>query len=100
MTGPPPMASPPPTSNASSRYRVLQRQPDGSTRVALEPVTGRSHQLRVHMQALGHPLLGDELYAPPAVQALAPRLLLHAEHLALVHPRTGLPVQFDSPAPF
>lgn len=83
-----------------TRYRVLQRQSDGITRVALEPVTGRSHQLRVHMQALGHPLLGDELYAPPAVQALAPRLLLHAEHLALVHPRTGLPVQFDSPAPF
>lgn len=83
-----------------TRYRVLQRRPDGNTRVALEPVTGRSHQLRVHMQALGHPLLGDELYAPPDVQALAPRLMLHAEHLALVHPRSGEPVQFDSPPPF
>ncbi|MDV7397028.1 pseudouridine synthase, partial [Arthrospira platensis SPKY1] len=49
-----------------------------ATRVALEPVTGRSHQLRVHLQALGHPIVGDELYADAAAQAAAPRLLLHA----------------------
>lgn len=71
-----------------------------STRVELEPITGRSHQLRVHLQALGHPILGDRLYAPADVQARAPRLLLHACALGLVHPVSGLPLQFDSPAPF
>jgi len=72
----------------------------GGTRVELEPVTGRSHQLRVHLQALGHPILGDRLYAPPAVQARAPRLLLHACALRFVHPASGEPLQFESPAPF
>ncbi|MDI1274257.1 pseudouridine synthase [Polaromonas sp.] len=71
-----------------------------STRVELEPLTGRSHQLRVHLQALGHPILGDRLYAPEDVQARAPRLLLHACALGFVHPVSGLPLQFDSPAPF
>ena len=71
-----------------------------STRVELEPITGRSHQLRVHLQALGHPILGDRLYASADVQARAPRLLLHACALGLVHPVSGLPLQFDSPAPF
>ena len=86
---------------SQTRWRSLAfDDAENRTRVELEPITGRSHQLRVHMQALGHPLLGDELYAPPEVQALAPRLMLHAEHLALVHPCTGLPVQFTSPAPF
>lgn len=60
-----------------------------STRVELEPVTGRSHQLRVHLQALGHPILGDALYAPPDVQARAPRLWLHACALSFVHPGSG-----------
>lgn len=67
-----------------------------TTRVALEPVTGRSHQLRLHMQAIGHPILGDALYAAPAQCALASRLLLHASSLQL--PELGL--RFDSPAPF
>ncbi|MDI1237373.1 MAG: pseudouridine synthase [Polaromonas sp.] len=71
-----------------------------STRVELEPLTGRSHQLRVHLQALGHPILGDRLYAPENVQARAPRLLLHASALGFVHPVSGLPMEFDSPAPF
>ncbi|MDF1485953.1 RluA family pseudouridine synthase [Ramlibacter sp. H39-3-26] len=70
------------------------------TRVELEPVTGRSHQLRVHMQALGHPILGDALYAPPDVARRAPRLLLHAAQLALPHPVTGETLRFASPAPF
>ena len=72
----------------------------GTTRVLLEPVTGRSHQLRVHLQALGHPILGDPLYAPPECLAAAPRLLLHARRLALFHPVSGEPMVFDSPAPF
>jgi tRNA pseudouridine32 synthase / 23S rRNA pseudouridine746 synthase len=72
----------------------------GVTRLELEPVTGRSHQLRVHLQALGHPLLGDALYAPPYVQALSSRLLLHAAFLGLAHPATGEALAFESPAPF
>jgi len=71
-----------------------------STRVELEPVTGRTHQLRLHLRALGHPILGDALYADPAQQALAPRLLLHAETLELPHPATGQMLSFHSPCPF
>nr|WP_315426264.1 RluA family pseudouridine synthase [uncultured Albidiferax sp.] len=71
-----------------------------NTRLLLEPVTGRSHQLRVHLAAIGHPILGDTLYAPPAVQAQAPRLLLHACRLALQHPATGANLLFDSTPPF
>lgn len=66
------------------------------TRVELEPVTGRSHQLRVHLQAMGHPILGDALYAPEAVQARSPRLLLHATTLRLVHPATGALLSLES----
>ena len=73
---------------------------DDSTRLALEPVTGRSHQLRVHLLAVGHPILGDTLYAPAAVRSRAPRLLLHACALRLAHPASGEPLAFDSPAPF
>jgi tRNA pseudouridine32 synthase/23S rRNA pseudouridine746 synthase len=82
-----------------TRYRVIERT-EQSTRVELEPLTGRSHQLRVHMLALGHPILGDALYAPPEVQSLASRLLLHAQALRLAHPHSGEPMQFGSPVPF
>lgn len=71
-----------------------------TTRVLLEPFTGRSHQLRVHMQALGHPILGDALYAPPAVQAMATRLLLHASDLSFPHPTRSEMVDFQCPADF
>jgi len=84
---------------ALTRYRVLQRSAD-STRVALEPVTGRSHQLRVHMQALGHPILGDNLYATPAYLAASERLLLHATTIEFTHPQTGSPVYCESPPVF
>lgn len=84
---------------ALTRYRVLQRGAD-VTRVALEPVTGRSHQLRVHMQALGHPILGDNLYATPEYLAASERLLLHATAIAFSHPRTGSAVHCDSVPPF
>ena len=84
-----------------TRWRVLAQDEDGdTTRVSLEPVTGRSHQLRVHLLAIGHPILGDALYAPAAVQARAPRLLLHAAELRLVHPATGEPLRFESAVPF
>ncbi|MDO9360224.1 MAG: RluA family pseudouridine synthase [Polaromonas sp.] len=72
----------------------------GASRVELEPVTGRTHQLRVHLQAIGHPILGDSLYAPGPVQARSSRLLLHACALRLTHPVTGEMLQLESPAPF
>lgn len=70
-----------------------------TTRVELEPITGRSHQLRVHMAALGHPILGDDLYGGPA-EAKAHRLLLHATDLCFTHPASMQPLNFHSPAPF
>jgi len=80
---------------ARTRWRVLGLEPGGA-RVALAPETGRSHQLRVHMAALGHPILGDPLYGGPP----APRMMLHAERLTLRHPDSGARVSFAVPAPF
>lgn len=71
-----------------------------ATRVALYPITGRSHQLRLHMQALGHSILGDNLYASGRALQAAQRLLLHADLLELNHPQTGERLSFHSPAPF
>jgi len=84
---------------ALTRYRVLTRD-DDRTRLELCPLTGRSHQLRVHLEAIGHPILGDDLYAPPGVVAMADRMLLHAQTLSLTHPTTGERMTFDVPSPF
>ncbi len=85
----------------TTRFRVLHHDPlNHTTRVALQPETGRSHQLRVHMQSLGHCILGDRLYAPPQVSSKAPRLLLHASVLAFSHPSSGQTTSFYSQAPF
>lgn len=73
---------------------------DGSSLLRLMPVTGRSHQLRVHMQAIGHPILGDPFYAHPDALQAAPRLLLHALELAFTHPTTGEIMRFQSDCPF
>jgi tRNA pseudouridine32 synthase/23S rRNA pseudouridine746 synthase len=70
---------------------------NNASRVELEPVTGRTHQLRLHMKAIGHPILGDALYGDASS---APRLLLHASFLSFVHPVTGKLLQFTSAAPF
>ncbi len=84
-----------------TRYRVLSRDRAANTsRVSLLPITGRSHQLRVHMQSLGHSILGDRLYTPAGTQPGAPRLLLHACALALRHPVHGDSRHFISRAPF
>jgi len=81
-----------------TRYQVIARDATaGTTRVALEPVTGRSHQLRVHMASLGHSILGDELYGD---EFSAPRLLLHAAELSFVHPSTAEAIAFHSSPPF
>ena len=82
-------------------YRVLSYDAvEHCSRVELTPETGRTHQLRVHMQALGHPILGDSLYATPSARAKADRLLLHAEYLAFAHPENGEPLNFTCAAGF
>ncbi len=87
-----------------TRWRVLAHEEDAQgrpqTRLELEPVTGRTHQLRVHLQAIGHPILGDALYADADTLARSPRLLLHASELALTHPLTGAALHWRSPPPF
>lgn len=88
---------------SQTRWRVLAHDPPGwpgCTRVELEPITGRTHQLRVHLAHLGHPILGDALYADGPIAAAAPRLLLHAQQLGLAHPQTGDWRTFELPAPF
>jgi tRNA pseudouridine32 synthase / 23S rRNA pseudouridine746 synthase len=102
-----------------TRFRVLERStwtstgdgaplpttplpptPLPTTRLMLLPVTGRSHQLRVHAMSIGHPILGDDLYAPPAVREAAPRLMLHAWKIALGHPQSGDALAFEAPPDF
>ena len=81
-----------------TRWRPLAHDVIGhTTRLALEPVTGRSHQLRVHLLALGHPIVGDTLYGQPDG---ADRLMLHACALSLAHPAHGAPLTLHSTAPF
>lgn len=83
-----------------TRYRVLARdEPNDTTRVELEPITGRSHQLRVHLLAIGHPIVGDALYAADCMNE-AHRLLLHACELSLPHPTTGSMLTLRSDVPF
>lgn len=85
--------------SALTRYRVLARG-DSWTRLLLEPVTGRSHQLRIHCRELGHPILGCDLYAGNDIMGRAPRLMLHATRIAFVHPFTGRRLAGHCPAPF
>lgn len=82
-------------------YQVLSRDTTRQqSRVLLTPVTGRSHQLRLHMQATGHPILGDTLYGSEAVIAKAERLLLHAYSISFTHPLTGAQFSLTSPVKF
>ncbi|MEL6980389.1 MAG: RluA family pseudouridine synthase [Pseudomonadota bacterium] len=73
---------------------------DGATRLELTPVTGRTHQLRVHLAWIGHPILGDEFYAPEKIRRAAPRLQLHAAALRMTHPRGDAPLHLAAPCPF
>ncbi len=85
---------------AQTEYQVLAYDADNSARVQLKPITGRSHQLRVHLLALGHPILGDRFYAHPEALAMASRLQLHAESLTITHPAFGNSMTFRQPADF
>lgn len=82
---------------ARTRWRVLAHEGPGRTRVEFEPLTGRTHQLRVHAAAMGWPIVGDALYGDAA---LSPRLLLHASRLSLAHPTDGRLLQWRSEVPF
>lgn len=84
-----------------TRYRVLDVcEAPALSRIELEPVTGRTHQLRVHMEAMGHPILGDDFYGTPASCARAQRLMLHASRMEFECPQTGAPLRFECPPPF
>ena len=85
--------------SSQTAWSVLQRKPD-RTRVLLAPKTGRSHQLRVHLKEIGHPILGDNLYAPPELLAMAGRLQLHAQKLVVTHPASKERMTFYSACPF
>ena len=83
-----------------TRYRLLSHDAEQNTsRIELEPVTGRTHQLRLHMAAIGHPILGDTLYGGEA-STQAKRLLLHAHMLSLIHPQSLEPISVSCDAPF
>jgi tRNA pseudouridine32 synthase / 23S rRNA pseudouridine746 synthase len=85
--------------SSQTEWEVVERE-NGITRLRLTPITGRTHQLRVHLLALGHPILGDQFYATGAALAAADRLQLHAEELGFHHPANGAWVSFVVPAPF
>lgn len=83
-----------------TRYTALRQNQDHTTRIELQPVTGRTHQLRVHMHAIGHSILGDGLYANEDIKNQSPRLLLHANTLRFEHPATGELLTFCCKPPF
>lgn len=85
--------------SAQTHWEVLTRA-DNVTRVKLTPITGRSHQLRVHMLEIGHSILGDDLYAHEDAFHAAERLQLHAETLEFVHPSSGASMTFTASCPF
>lgn len=84
---------------ALTHFEVLERKKD-RTRLLLKPVTGRSHQLRIHMRELGHPILGCDMYAHETALEMASRLMLHATRLEFTHPTTGQWLRGDCPPDF
>ena len=84
---------------AHTAWRLIERSADRS-RLEVEPLTGRSHQIRLHLATLGHPILGDNLYAHDEARAMSPRLLLHAAHLSLSHPAGGRRLAWTAACPF
>ena len=86
--------------SALTHWKVLELYKNNTSRVELEPHTGRSHQLRLHLKALGHSILGDNLYGSTAVHAMSPRLLLHATQLHFNHPISHKMINIECPADF
>ncbi|MDB6060544.1 MAG: pseudouridine synthase [Verrucomicrobiaceae bacterium] len=87
--------------HALTHYRVMERYAaENRARVELRPVTGRSHQLRVHLAEIGHPILGCPFYAHEAARNATDRLMLHARQLRITHPSSGEPILFEAPTPF
>jgi tRNA pseudouridine32 synthase / 23S rRNA pseudouridine746 synthase len=84
---------------AQSAWRMIRRSADRS-RLEVMPSTGRSHQIRLHLATLGHPILGDNLYAHDAARAMSPRLLLHAVYLSIWHPTGGHRLAWTADCPF
>ncbi len=84
---------------AVTAWQVLERE-SNATRLRLVPTTGRTHQLRVHMLSLGHPILGDQLYAHELARSAVPRLQLHAQSIAFRHPVSGRDMTFEDASPF
>lgn len=84
---------------ALTHYHVLERD-TATTRLSLHPITGRTHQLRVHMLAIGHPILGDPFYGNPSAQSARKRLCLHADQLAFFHPTSQEKLTYGSAAEF
>lgn len=85
--------------SALTHYKVIEREAS-ATRLALYPITGRSHQLRVHCLSMGHEILGDPLYGRQDTIQAADRLQLHATSLTIFHPATQEKISFTSPVPF
>ncbi len=86
--------------SAQTNWEVLEREKGDVTRIALYPITGRTHQLRVHMAEIGHPILGDDFYAHELAFKAEKRLQLHAHKLMIYHPKGGEQIWFESPCPF
>jgi len=87
--------------SASSHLEVIEKMDNPArSRVIFSPLTGRTHQLRIHSQWLGHPILGCDLYGTQASETLAPRLLLHANKLSFEHPDTGQEITIECACPF
>ncbi len=84
---------------SQTTWRVLERHRE-RTRLELKPITGRSHQLRIHLREIGHPILGDDLYASRSEQQMVSRLQLHSQNLELVHPVSKLKIEFTAECPF
>ena len=86
---------------SQTHYKIVSYEAaTDTTRLELAPITGRTHQLRVHLQSIGHPILGDHLYASPETMAKSARLMLHASQLTFTHPVTGDALDLHCEVPF
>ena len=86
---------------ATTHWRRLPSQhAESYSRLELSPITGRSHQLRLHLSTIGHPIVGDPLYGPDDPSEMSSRLLLHASHLEFIHPGRQELVEFCAAVPF